>query len=134
MFFYQQKVYKMAISQEKSKRTVTGGIYVDHRGKKKYELGRSPRNTKVGEKRIKNFRGLGGDLKVTLLSSDEANVIDGKTHKKVKIKEVLENTANRHFVRRNIITKGAVIDTEVGKAKVVSRPGQEGTIDAILIK
>ena len=52
---------------------------------------------------------------------------------KLKITAVVENPANRHFVRRNIITKGTVIETEKGKARITSRPGQEGVINAILI-
>ena len=64
-----------------------------------------------------------------------ANLLDQKTKKysKVKIKSVVESPSNRHYVRRNIITKGTVIDTEKGKAKVTSRPGQDGTINAVLI-
>ena len=124
----------MAISQYRSKRKVSGGVYVPYRKKKKYELGNEPRNTKVDKVRKKIFRTLGGNSKVVLLSTDEANVFDGKKYSKSKIKSVIDNSANRHFVRRNIITKGAIIDTEVGKAKVTSRPGQEGAINAVLIK
>ena len=36
-------------------------------------------------------------------------------------------------MRRNTITKGAIVDTSAGLAKVVSRPGQTGTINAILV-
>jgi small subunit ribosomal protein S8e len=124
----------MALAQYRSKRKVSGGIYISYRGKKKFELGKEPVNTKVGELRKKQTRIMGGNKKNLLLSIDSANVFDGKTYKKVKIKEVLENTANRHFVRRNIITKGAVIDTEIGKAKVTSRPGQETVVNAVLLK
>ena len=52
---------------------------------------------------------------------------------KVKIKTIIENQANRNFVRRNIMNKGAIIDTEIGKAKITSRPGQDGTVNAILV-
>src|SRR3989338_6138071 len=104
----------MAISQYRSKRKVSGGVYVPYRKKKKYELGNEPRNTKVDKVRKKIFRTLGGNSKVVLLSIDEANVFDGKKYSKSKIK--------------------SVIDTEVGKAKVTSRPGQEGAINAVLIK
>jgi len=69
-----------------------------------------------------------------LLSADVANVFDGKKYHKSKIKEVVKNKANRHFVRRNILTKGAVIETELGKAKITSRPGQEGMVNAVLVK
>ena len=50
-----------------------------------------------------------------------------------KILEVVENTANPNYVRQNIITKGSVIQTEKGKAKVTSRPGQHGVVNAVLI-
>ena len=55
------------------------------------------------------------------------------TAKKVEILDVLDNTANRDFVRRKIITKGAVIETELGQARVTSRPGQHGVINAVLV-
>jgi small subunit ribosomal protein S8e len=62
------------------------------------------------------------------------NLYDSKTkkHAVVKIKTVKENTANRNFIRRNIITKGAVIETEKGLAIVTSRPGQAKMINAVL--
>jgi small subunit ribosomal protein S8e len=49
------------------------------------------------------------------------------------IENVEENTANPNFVRRNLLTKGAIIKTSVGRAKIVSRPGQHGVINAILL-
>ena len=70
------------------------------------------------------------------LSCDFANLVDPKTGKaeKVKILSVKENKANIHFVRMNVITKGAIIETDLGQARVTSRPGQEGNVNAILIK
>ena len=124
----------MAIPQYRSKRKVSGGIYISYRKKRKFELGNEPRNTRIGSKKSKEIRGQGGNSKKVLLSTEEVNVFDGKKYSKSKIKAVVENNANRHFVRRNIITKGAVIDTELGKAKVVSRPGQDGLINAVLVK
>lgn len=126
----------MAISQAKSKRSPAGSKYKDHRKKKQFELGRAPALTKIAEKKLKKVRIIGGNTKQLLLSSDVANVHDQITKKtfKSKIKGVLENPANRHYVRRSILTKGTVIETEKGKAKVTSRPGQEGTVNAILIK
>ena len=124
----------MAISQYRSKRKVSGGVYVAARKKRKFELGRSARLTKVGKTTKKDLRKKGGSKKTVMLSTKTANVFDGKKYSKVKIKSVLKNDANRHFVRRNIITKGAVIETELGKAKVTSRPGQEGTVNAVLVK
>ena len=125
----------MAISQKKSKRSPTGKRYIDFRKKKEYELGRKPALTKVAEQKKKTIRTMGHNLKFRMLGANIANVYDKKNKKysKVKIKAVVESPASRHFVRRNIITKGAIIDTEAGKAKVTSRPGQDGMINAVLI-
>ena len=78
---------------------------------------------------------MGNHRKVRLLAADTANLFDSKAKKyeQVKIKKVVENPADRHFVRRNIMTKGTVIETEKGKAKITSRPGQDGTVNAVLI-
>ena len=52
---------------------------------------------------------------------------------KAKIEIVTANPANRHYVRRNIMTKGTIIKTDKGDARVTSRPGQDGVINAVLI-
>ncbi|HSB50189.1 MAG TPA: 30S ribosomal protein S8e, partial [Nitrosopumilaceae archaeon] len=54
--------------------------------------------------------------------------------KKAKIIKVLENPTNNDYQRRGVITKGAILETQEGKCKVVSRPGQHGVVNAILIK
>ena len=79
---------------------------------------------------------MGGNKKVVLLSCDSVNLHNPETKKssKVKIKSVLETPSNRFLARRNIITKGTIIETEKGRARVTNRPSQEGTINAILIK
>jgi len=121
-------------SQFRSKRKASGGRYKNTRKKKLREVGRDPLYTSIGKKRVKEYRETGGNIKKSLVVAEEANVFDGSKHKKVKILSVIGNNANRHFVRRNIITKGAVIKTEIGDAKVVNRPGQEGHINAVLLK
>ncbi len=125
----------MVVYQGRSKRSPRGSRYKAYRKKKKYELGRLPALTTVDKRRIKKIRTRGGNQKLRLLSEEHVNLFDPKTSKfqKVKIKGVIENPANRHFVRRNILTKGSIIETEVGKAKVTSRPGQDGTVNAVLI-
>ncbi|MDP7180272.1 MAG: 30S ribosomal protein S8e [Candidatus Woesearchaeota archaeon] len=126
----------MAVSQTMSKRKESGGRYIAYKKEKQYELGREPSLTKVEKKkRSMKIRTLGNNRKIRLLSIDEANILDPKTkkHKKVKIKTITGSPANKHFVRRNIMTKGAEIDTEMGKAKITSRPGQDGTVNAVLI-
>jgi small subunit ribosomal protein S8e len=54
--------------------------------------------------------------------------------KKVLIETVEENVANPNYVRRNLLTRGAVIRTEIGRARIISRPGQDGVINAVLIE
>lgn len=102
--------------------------------KRKYEMGRESANTKVGEKKKAEISIRGNGKKSKLLSVNSANVTDLKTGESVKTKiiTVLENPADPHLARRNIITKGAIIETEAGKAKVTSRPGQEGSVNAVL--
>ncbi len=98
-------------------------------------MGSNPTFPKVGEtvKRVVKTRG--GNFKQRLLAANVANVFDpkSKSYKKAVIKTVVENPANRHYVRRNILTKGTVIETDIGKARITSRPGQEGTINAVLL-
>ncbi len=126
----------MARWQGRSVRKITGGRYKPYRKKKKYELGREQTETKVGQRRAKVIRVRGGNRKVRLLEAQWANVVDPETNtcKKVQIKSVKENKANPHFVRRNIVTKGAVVETEIGDAIVTSRPGQDGNVNAVLLK
>ena len=121
--------------QGKSVRKYTGGRLIRQRGKKKYELGGEQANTHLGETIRKTVKTLGGQLKVRLLRAQTAIVTDPatKTSKTVKIETVTGNPANIHYVRRNIVTKGSIIKTEIGSARVTNRPGQEGSINAVLI-
>ena len=125
----------MAISQARPRRKQTGARYKDYRKKRQYELGREPSFTKLGKKRIHVIRTMGANRKLRLLSADTANLFDpkSKSFKQAKIKTITDNPANRHFIRRNIMIKGSVIDTEFGKARITSRPGQDGVINAVLI-
>jgi len=124
----------MAISQLRPNRKVSGGKYKAYRKKKQYELGSKPILTKIGKNKAKKLRILGANNKEKLLSADTVNLADPKTKKfqKAKILNVIECPANRHFARRNILVKGAIIETDKGKARITSRPGQEGSINAVL--
>ena len=89
---------------------------------------------KTKEATQKTRRTKGGSTKVSVARVLYANVVvEGKT-KKTKIINVKNNPANRDYARENIITKGAMLETEAGMARVTSRPGQDGTINAILVK
>ena len=123
------------ISQQRSKRKSTGGKYQAARKKKLYEKGGNPTYTKVDEKsksRVVSTRG--GNTKVKALTVAFANVMKDSKVKKVKIKAVVDNSANRNFVRRNILNKGTVIETEIGNARVTSRPSQDGIVNAVYIE
>ncbi|HJJ89247.1 MAG TPA: 30S ribosomal protein S8e [Methanocorpusculum sp.] len=122
--------------QGRSVRKSTGGRYHANRGKKRFEIGRSPADTIIGGNRVKILRVTGGNTKVRALRCEYANVSDKRTGKvlRVKINSVSENAANPNYVRRNLMTKGAIIATDLGKARVVSRPGQDGVINAVLLE
>ncbi len=117
------------------KRKLTGGKKRVYRTKKKYEAGGYPAETILGEPRRKTSRGLGGDCKVKVLSDKFASVTDpaNGTTQKTEIVRVVRNGANVDYNRRGVITKGAEIETSLGLAKVTSRPGNDGIINAILI-
>jgi len=115
---------------------VTGGVIHLHRKKRKYQRGSLPLHTRVGKEVKWINRKRGGIKKINLASTEFANVIDPKTNKakKVKILDVLKNEADPHLVRSRIITKGTIIKTELGDAKVVSRPSQDGIVNATLLE
>lgn len=124
----------MVVTQARSKRKPTGGRYKDVLTKRMSFRGNSPILTKLDETKQKIVSARGNSTKVKLVSSNVANVFDGKKYKKAQIKNITESPSNRHYVRRNIMTKGAIIDTDLGKARITSRPGQDGIINAILVK
>ncbi len=126
----------MAITSQRSKRKVTGGVYKSYRKKRVFELMGQPVLTKLAPRKTKFVRGVGGNTKQKICSADEINVYDSKSKKysKEKIKTIVENNANRHFVRRNIMTKGAIVETAKGKVKITSRPGQVGVLQGVLVK
>lgn len=125
----------MARSQHRSKRKVSGGRYHPSRTKKKYELAGFPSNTKLaGEQKIRSARTMGGNSKYSVLLAKFVNVSDkkGKTVT-AEIVNVVENPANPNLVRRNVITKGAIVETKLGRVKITNRPGQEGSLNGMLV-
>ncbi len=117
-------------------RKPSGGRIWARRGKRKREMGSEFIEARLGPVKRAEIRGMGGGGKLRLLGGDVANVTDPKTGqtKLVKILTVVENLADPHFVRRNVLTRGAIIDTELGRARVTSRPGQVGAVSAILVE
>ena len=118
------------------KRKLTGGRRVPFRGRRSYEKDGYSTETVLGAKKLSTRRMRGGSIKVSAVRMDTANIMDPATHtaKKVKISRVISNSANRDYERRGVMTKGAVIETESGRAKVTSRPSQDGVVNAVLLQ
>ena len=124
----------MALWQGESRRSKTGRRIRYARGKRKFEIGRERHITTIGETRLKPVRTKGDNRKTRAKTTNIAYIVDPTNKKttKTEIISVVENTANIHYVRRNIMNKGAIIETKLGKAQITSRPGQTGTINAVL--
>jgi len=120
----------------KQGRKKSGGKYHANRKKKHYEKKSQERVVTLRETKRKSIRTLGGNKKTILLNASEANVLDKKTKqtKKTKIKNVLETPQNVFLARQNRLIKSAIIETDLGKAKITNRPSQEGQINAVLIE
>jgi len=122
--------------QGKSIRKATGGRLKMSRGKRKFELGRDIVQPVIGAESTKVVSTMGSGSKVKVLKGELINVTDPKSGKTQKVKMTTEvgNPANKNYIRRNILTKGAVISTELGKAKITSRPGQDGIVNGVIVE
>lgn len=118
------------------KKKPSGGRKRAYRRKRKFEQGSFPVETTLGEPKRKIARGRGGNVKIKVLKDKYACVTDPKNGKteKVEILRVVKNPANVDYDRRGVITKGAIIETPKGLARVTSRPGQNGVTNAVLIE
>ena len=119
---------------DQHKRKNSGGRKIVNRKKRKYEKGFFPAETTLGKPKSKIIRKHGGNEKIRLLAVNQVNIseVSGKTAK-VKILRVIKNPANVDYDRRGVITKGTIIATPLGNARVTSRPGQDGIVNAILV-
>ena len=119
-----------------SGRKYTGGRKIAMRSRRKFEIDRYPNEAVIGNN-VKVTRRVRGDNSKTALKTVElanvSNVEENKTTR-LKILRVIKNTANKDYERRGVITKGTVIETELGLARVISRPGQVGLINAVQLK
>ncbi len=120
-----------------SKRKSSGGLFKENKKKKKEEFVLDPIETIIGDKKIKKIRKRGGSEKIRLMKVNQANLIVDKKGKIVKVLNVLENSANKHYIRRNVLTKGGIIEIETEnkkmKAKITNRPSREGFLNVVLI-
>jgi small subunit ribosomal protein S8e len=117
------------------KKKRSGGRKRMYRIKRKFEQGTFAAETTIGEPKRRCSRGFGGNVKLKALKEKYASVTDPKSGKtqKTEILSVLKNPANVDYNRRGVITKGAEIETSIGIARVTSRPGNAGIINAVLV-
>ncbi len=112
----------------------TGGRRHPLRIRRKYETDRYPNEAINGAQVTVTRRVRGNNSKTALKSIDFVNLATGDAKvKKSKILKVLENSTNNDYQRRGIITKGAILETQEGRCRVVSKPGQNGIVNAVLL-
>lgn len=114
---------------------ISGGKYVQQRKKKKNERTGQKKVVKLSEgdkRKTKKVRG--GSKKIFLLRAKFVNVQNKGKAQKVEIKNVLETPSNRFLARQNVITKGTVVETSLGKVKITNRPTQESALNGVLVE
>lgn len=130
-------MYRLVNWQGRSNKKRTGGRLKNKafRKKRKREMARPAVETVLGPEKCKVVRVQGGNIKLKVLQTEYVNVSDLKaqTTQKVKIKSFLENPTNVDYDRRKVITRGAILETELGKVSITSRPGQHGQLNGVLI-
>lgn len=124
----------MAWHDNLTKRKKTGGKKRAYRTKRIHEQGRHPVETTLGKTKRKKVQGRSKIEKVKLVKAEMVNVTDPTTGRteRLEILDVTRNPAKADYNRRGVITKGTIIRTEKGIAKIVSRPGQDGALNAVV--
>ncbi len=114
---------------------ITGGHRHPLKSRRKFHIDRFPNEALMGEQTTVTRKTRGNNRKTAMKTANAVNIViaDGKI-KSSEIVKVLENQTNNDYQRRGIITKGAIVETKDGKCKIVSRPGQDGTLNGILLK
>jgi small subunit ribosomal protein S8e len=89
----------------------------------------------MGEAKRRTIDSKGKMKKMPALALKYVNLTDPKsnTTTRVEILDVENNPANMDYQRRKVITRGTVIKTSKGSARVTSRPGQDGILNAVLV-
>lgn len=124
----------MAIWHRRSFRKKTGGRTRPLRKSRKYEKGSQFAEPEVGEHRVEKRRTRGGSQKNVVKRSETVNLATDGEVKKVEIESVEDNPANPNYVRRSLLTKGTIVTTSEGRARITSRPGQDGVVNAELVE
>jgi small subunit ribosomal protein S8e len=108
-----------------------------YRGKRKTEISSENQFAFVADNDARKlYRKTAGSQTVRVLSVKNINVNKPKEGKTIraKITNVVRNDADTNYVRRNIVTKGAIVETDIGQVRVTSRPGMHGVVSGILLE
>ena len=119
-----------------SRRKPSGGRKVQARSKRSTEISSEKQMALVGATKRKIYRRTGGNTLVRVMSENRVSINNPKTGKTIlgTIHNVVENESDPNYVRRNILVKGAVIETDQGRVKITSRPGKDGVINGVLVE
>ncbi|HTT35167.1 MAG TPA: 30S ribosomal protein S8e [Thermoplasmata archaeon] len=125
----------MGIWQGRSRRKPTGGRLRPIRKKRRFEISRELQHATVGGGTVKRYRVRGGNEKLRILTAQKVNVYDPatRTTKVASIVTVRENPANPNYVQRNILTRGVILETDLGLVQIRSRPGQHGVLNGVRV-
>ncbi len=106
-----------------------------YRGKRRTEIASEKQHSLIGKPNRKVYRKRSGLQTVRILADEVINVNDPSTGetKRAMLESVLENPADANYVRRNIMTKGAVVQTDLGSVRITSRPGRAGVLNGVLL-
>ena len=119
-----------------SRRKPSGGRKVQARGKRSTEISSEKQMALIGESKTKIYRRTGGNTLVRVLAANKVSINNPKTGKTTlgTIENVVENESDPNYVRRNVLVKGAIIETDKGRVRITSRPGKDGVINGILVE
>ena len=98
-------------------------------------MGRNPTETLMGETKRVVIDSRSKTKKSPALRVTQVNVTDPAKNvtSREELQDVEKNPANMDYQRRKVITRGTIIKTSKGRARVTSRPGQDGILNAVLI-
>ena len=114
---------------------ITGGIRHPLKSRRKFQIDRYPNEALIGEQLTVTRKTRGNNRKTSIKTANVVNISLGNGKiKNSELIKVLENQTNNDYQRRGVITKGAIVETKDGECRIVSRPGQDGTLNGILIK
>lgn len=125
----------MGIWHRRSTRTSTGARLRQLRSKRKHQMGRDPTETLMGETKRITIDSRRKAKKTPALRLTQVNVTNPAKNvtSRAELQDVEKNPANMDYQRRKVITRGTIIKTSKGRARVTSRPGQDGILNAVLI-